>query len=258
MEPTENDKVVISDRATAIESGGLPLTAANVPLGLNDKPDPMLSQRDHALVSNWTFAQLLAQRKLVGTFSITPSTPKDKPVWRFVHTMQNVVDMHFRSLKGLFHLWRWNLHFFFEFRSNFQQVGQCLIVNHTMPQAYIRTMYPSVDDPEAGPADPLYASYKYLTQLSHRKIFMGEDVDVGETLRWDAPIEATISVDGNYDIPTASGKLPVVQYDMGEIFVIVPFEMQVAQGVNPLMTVRIWSYLTDVGMSAYTPTDNIL
>lgn len=253
MEPTENEKEVITDRATAIESGGLPISAANVPLGLNDKPDPMLSQRDHALVSNWTFAQLLAQRKLIGTFPITPSTPKDKPVWRFVHTMQNVVDLHFRSLKGLFHLWRWNLHFFFEFRSNFQQVGQCLIVNHTMPQAYIRTMYPV----EGQWADPLYGNYKYLTQLSHRKIFMGEDVDVGEVLRWDAPLEATISVDGAYELPSP-GKIPVVQYDMGEIFVIAPFEMQVAQGVNPLMTVRIWSYLSDVGMSAYTPTDNIL
>jgi len=252
MEITEQEKEVIADRAVQIQTGAIPLVGANVPLGLPEKPDPMQNQRINALVPNWTYSQLLATRKLVGTYPITTSTPPDAKIWAFRHTMQNVVDLHMRSMQNYFRIWRWNLHFDFEFRSNFQQVGQILIVNHTIPSSVERNLMTINKG-----FNKFSSSYVAMTQLPHKKIMMGEDVDDHEVLQWDAPIEGTIGLTQSYTRQGISG-VPFTQYDMGEIFVIAPFQMQVASNVNPQMTVRIWSYLTDVGMSAYSPVDKLL
>jgi len=257
MEITEQEKEVIADRAVQIQTGATPLVGANVPLGLPEKPDPMQNQRLNALVPNWTFSQLLATRKLVGVFPITTSTPTNVKIWSFRHTMQNVVDLHMRSLQNYFRIWRWNLHFDFEFRSNFQQVGQILIVNHTVPSTVERFLMSQQEPRGTTSVKSFVDSYVAMTQLSHKKIMMGEDIDDHETLQWDAPIEGTIGLTTSYTKQKKSD-VSVTQYDMGEIFVVAPFQMQVANGVNPQMTVRIWSYMTDVGMSAYSPVDNLL
>lgn len=250
MEPSELEKPVIEDRAVQIQTGAIPLEGANVQLGLLEKPDPMQNQRIHALVPNWTLSQILSTRKDIGTFTISVSTPTDKPVWSFRHTMQNVVDLHMRTLKDYFRIWRWNLHFHFEIRSNFQQVGQILIVNHTIPPRVLQNL--------VGRTFSLYGDYFLMTQLPHRKIMMGEDVDVHMTCQWDAPIEGTIGLTNIYGGRLKDGSLVSLQYDMGEIFLIAPFQMQVGQNVNPSLTVKIWSYITDLGMSAYSPYDKLV
>lgn len=246
---TEAEKSVEQDRATQLESGSIPLQGSNVLLGLSEKPDPMLSQRDHALVANWTFAQLLGTHKLVGTYTISTSTPVNQKVWSFIHTFDNVMNMHFRNVKNYFRLWRWTLNFEFEIKSVFQQVGQMLIVNHTIPAVMVRYLQGT---------NALESSYRRMTQLPHKKIMMGEDTKVYMSLKWDAPVEATFSTQNAYKNPALPKGNHVVPYDMGEIFLIAPFQMQVAQNVTPQLTVRIYSWLSDVGMSAYSPQDSML
>lgn len=183
MSITENEKPIIADRATEIESGATHLQSSNVLLGLPEKPDPMESHRTNALASNWTFAQLLGQKKLIATINFGQTWPADRKIWSFQHTMNNVVDMHFRSMTKLFKIWRWTLHFLFEFRSNFQQVGHILVVNHTMPKNYAFNILGK---------DDVWKNYRAITQLPHQKVFMGEDTDVECTLKWDAPLEGSI------------------------------------------------------------------
>lgn len=247
MSITENEKPIIADRATEIESGATHLQSSNVLLGLPEKPDPMQSCRTNALASNWTFAQLLGQKKLIATINFGQTQPADRKIWSFQHTMNNVVDLHFRSVKGLFKIWRWTLHFLFEFRSNFQQVGHILVVNHTMPANYAYNILGK---------DFVHKNYRAMTQLPHQKVFMGEDTDVECTLKWNAPIEGTIGIPGAYDMIDDKGKKVDLQpYDMGEVFVIAPFPMEVATNVYDQLTLRVWSWLSDVGMSAYSPED---
>lgn len=246
---TEMQKNIEQDRAVQLESGSIPLQGSNVLLGLQDKPDPMLDQRTHALVANWPFAQLLGTHKLVGVYTVDTSTPTDKKIWSFVHTFDNVMDLHFRTLKSYFRLWRWTLNFEFEFKSVFQQVGQLLIVNHTIPQVMMDVLQEGAS---------LTKDYGRMIQLPHRIIMMGEDTKVFMSLKWNAPVEATFATKKNYINPALPKENYLVPYDMGEIFLIAPYSMEVAQGVTPSMTVRIYSWLSDVGMSAYSPQDSLL
>lgn len=238
------EKEVIADRATELQTGGIPLQTSNVLLGLPDKPDPMLSQIDHAFPANWSLVEYLSQKKKVAVFNISTSTPEDTVLWNFRHTFPNVYNMHLRQQKDLFALWKWNLHFLFEFRSNYQQVGQILVVNHTMPQAYVKTVLPQFSK--------LSSEYYCMTQLPHQKVPMGEDVDVHAVLKWDANVECSFGA-GAYSYVKANP----VDYDMGEIFVVAPWQMQVAAGVNPSLTCVVWSWLTDLHMSGYSPSDNV-
>lgn len=245
QEPTENEKQVIADRATEIQTGAAPLVMSNASLGIPDKPDFMLRQTDHSFPANWTFTELLAQKKKVATVTINTSSPYKKPVWKFVHNFDNVLNLHFRSFKNLFHLWKWNLHFLFEFRSNYQQVGQMIIVNHTMPQGYVAQLKGTVD-----------LDYKDMVQLPHVLVPMGEDVDVTASLKWDVPVECTVATSYHYKYRNNNpDNIYVAEYDMGSIELYPWWTMQIAQGVNPSLTCVIWSWLTDVHMSSYMPTN---
>lgn len=246
---TENDKTIEQDRALQLESGDLPLQGSNVLLGLPDKPDPMINQREHALVANWTFAQLLGTHKYLGTVTVTPTTSSSVALWTFVHTFDNVITTHFRTLASYFRLWRWTLNFEFEIKSVFQHVGQIVIYNHTIPQVMLQTLQGK---------NSLFGDYRRLTQLPHKKIMMGEDVKVMMSMKWDAPVEATFSAKNGYKNPALPKSYYVSPYDMGEIGIVVPFPMEIAQGVTPNLTIRIYSWLSDVGMSAYSPQDGML
>lgn len=247
---TEAEKFAIEDRATQIQTGAVPIASENAQLSI-PKADFMLTQTDHSFPSNWSFSELLSQRKKVGTFDITSSTSSGTKIWEFRHTFGNVVDLHFRNMKTLFRIWKWNLHFLFEFRSFYQQLGQALIVNHCIPQAVLHSLFPR--------NEKLESSYSSMVQLPHRKIMLGEDVDVEATLVWNAPVEGTMFYDGVFAYPkTIIPAQQLTQYDMGSIFLTLPWPMEVAKGVQATMTVTIWSWLTDVRMSAYEPQDSIL
>lgn len=249
MEPLENEKQVIADRATQLDSGATPIVSANVALDLPYKPDPMARQLNHAFPGNWSFSELLSQKKLVTRLKIDTSTSAGYKVWNFVHTFDNVLDLHMRTMRKFFRIWRWNLHFLFEFRSNFQQVGQMLIVNHTLPQGYISTLLPY--------GEFLLERYFWLTQLPHVKVPMGSDNDVHCTLQWNAPEEGSFGTRDSYLYQNSLSQ-KTIPYDMGEIFLTVPFPMQIANNVNPNLYVTVWSWLTDLQFSGYQPEDGKL
>ena len=84
------------------------------------------------------------------------------------------------------------------------------------------------------------------------------DWDVHVGLKWVSPFKSSIMEDYYYPgtTPTADSSTALDDYDMGSMQIYAPFKMETAQGVNPDMTVRVWSYLTDVDYSGYVVDDS--
>lgn len=243
--------------STINESGAIPSVESGLPLGLPEQPDLMVSHHERAMVARFHLTSLLEQEKLVGTYEITPTTDPSTAVWEFVHTARNVLELHLRTYKTIFRLSSWKLHFKFEFRSNFQQVGQILVVQHNIPLKtlwYILGKYQDLDG-----SNKLSENYMLMTILPHTKVAMGEDVDVQATMNWNIPIEGCMSSYSGYQYDHESAENTYAQeIEMGRIFVIAPVKMQVALNVTPSMTVRIWSRLSNLRLAAYNPLDSVI
>lgn len=251
MEVTEQEIPTEVQRATEIDTGAIPLSMENVILALPQKPTENRSLGS-VMANPWSYEDLTSQAKLIGTFQVTPSTSTTEPIWTYRNTWLNVARTHFRTLNDLFIAKSWKLNFLLEFRSNFQQVGMFNIVHSNIPEALEDYLVDS----------SLYKSFAAQCQLPHRFVFMGEDIQVHLSTTWLSPFLAS-SV-GRYSqiIPDQLNSEPknnFDDYDMGAFFLYAPFPMQVATGVsNPQMTVRIYSFLSELTYAGYNPNDNIL
>nr|WAL01500.1 structural protein [Electric ant polycipivirus 2] len=248
MEPLEANQNTIQSRATEIDTGALPLPMENVLLGLPQKPE-MAIERLSVSSTPWSFSDIVSQKKLFNTITVTPDTPTDLPLYIFKNSWDNVYKNHFRSFKDFFLLKSFTLNFLFEFRSNFQQVGMFNIVYSNIPQNLISYLVGYEN----------FVSYSLQTQLPHRKVFMGEDSDVHIQLKWVSPFKSGLATERYYpDVDRSEGGYTTSDdYDMGSLYLYLPFGMNVSTGVDSTMTVRVWSYLTDVDYSGYTINDNL-
>lgn len=240
--------------ATVNESGPFSLVESGLPLGISRQPT--FGSHTSADLGNISYTQLISQEKLVGVINITTSSPPDVPLWSFINSHKHVKELHFPK-QNVFRLQSWNLHFRFEFRSNFQQVGMALIYQHNYPRDALSYC--------VGKALGGRVSTKLATQLPHLKIALGENFDAEAVMKWNLPYHAQSSdqmTGGNYAWQFGNqGKLnprQLFEPEMGSIHLAVPVQMQVSTGVTPEMTVRIWSWLTDVKLAAYQPSSDNL
>nr|WPV63629.1 MAG: hypothetical protein [Wufeng shrew polycipivirus 5] len=244
MEPLEIEQNTEKMRATEIDTGAALLSMENVMLGL---PQKLTESRSFSstVAQPWDYGELMSQRKLMATLNITPDTPTDKPLWFYTNSFQQVMSTHFRNLSDLFLVKSWTLNFLFEFRSNFQQVGLCNLVYTNLPQILQHYLLPKTS----------FDTFTMQTQMPHRLVFMGEDQEINISLKWLSPFVSAPTAKFYQIHPT-----PAINddYDMGTLFLTVPFPMEVAAGVDSTMTVRIWSHLSDVTYAGYSPTDKIL
>lgn len=279
-QPTEENKIETRSRAKEFDHGTIPMQMANVMLGLPTKPGPSFDDRSSVSSTNWTFDQLVSQRVLLTTFNVGLqdggfNTP---PMFILQNSWENIRKIHFRTLDPLFFLKSWKWHLTFQFRSNFQQVGLMAISYVNLPiDAYpyiTRKPQAALESPlsqmelgnygrsviqEAHPLDSPEAIY----QLPHTLISMGEDQDVECTFNWLSPFKAAfdyVNPDPNY--LAYNDKYPeqnVAIYDMGNVrfHVLVPMTMATGASGN-LLTVRVWSHLSDVEYAGYIPTDTLI
>lgn len=247
MEPLQEQQTTEKSRATEIDTGALPLSMDGVLFGL---PKPVVRDSDvgSAVSQPWSYGDLVSQKKLLTTLRVTTDVkPGREPIWHFRNTWRNVYETHFRNLEELFMLKSWTLNFLFEFRSNFQQVGQFNLVYTNIP----KPLQPYLVGDEFG-------SYLIQTQLPHQKIFMGEDTNTTVQLKWLSPFKSGIYFDKYLTGIPSDYSSVTDDYDMGTLYLYVPFPMQVATNVDPSMTVRIWTYLSDVDYAGYRISDTIL
>lgn len=241
--------------STINQSGAPPLEESGLPIGLPRQPDIMALHHSHIMTNKAALTTLLEQDKLIGTYPIGVGMDPGSPVWQFVHTYSNVAKLHLRSFQDTYKLASWTLHFKFEFRSNFQQVGQNLVVQHNIPTELLSYIFGTGT---LGGSD-LYKSYKIMTQLPHTKVAMGEDVDVHATMNWNIPLESAFESGFSYKWPlTESMQSRIENIEFGTIAIVPAIPMQVAKGVSPNMTVRVWSRLSNLKLGAYSPVDTIL
>ncbi|ASK12213.1 putative capsid protein [Solenopsis invicta virus 2] len=258
MEPQEQQKNEVISRAKEIDTGAVPLPMSNVILGLPYKPDPTTVDKTGVMSRPWSFADLVSQKRIVADLHIDNTT--NGKVWEFHNTWMNVLNTIFKTtgstageehLRNLFGLKSWTLNFTFQFRSNFQQVGQLIIFYTNMPRL-LKNYHSATDVTE-----DYYSSYMVQTQLPHRKIPMGEDQDVDVSLKWISPHAAAFGSDMYADGQTVYDYTSYL-YDMGTLRLHVPFPMEVATGVDSAMTVRVWAWLSDLTTGAYKPYDSVL
>lgn len=254
MDNSEDTKNVIISRAKEIDTGAIPLPMSNVLLGLPYKPDPTTSIKAGSVARSWTYADLVSQKKLIADIQIDNTS--EGTIWTFQNTWDNVLKTHFSGDDGirlLFGLKSWTISFLFEFRSNFQQVGQVCIFYSNLPKV-LETYHFDVRNQQS-----VYKDYGVITQLPHRKIPMGEDQDCVVSLKWLSPHSSSFGND-MYEWSAAEPNPDSLTpwYDMGSLRLAVPFKMQVSTGVDPTMTVRVWSWLSDFTAGAYHPQDKLL
>nr|AXA52575.1 putative capsid [Linepithema humile polycipivirus 2] len=253
MEPQEVEKPTIDTRAFTQESGGTPLSLEALPMGLPGQFDIMDQHHSNSSARQWQFSELLAQKKLIGSYSVSTDDTDGTVIYSFRHTFENVLNMHFKTLSSLFRLYSWTLHFRFEVRSNFQQVGQIIIGNHHIPRNVANLLTGNTE------TSPPYSNYYFATMLPHQKVPLGEDTDIDVKMMWDAPVSAASGTLKSYRYRVDdSTDYEYYGYDMGTVYATVGQKMQVASGVNPSATVRVWSWLTDVKMAAYDPDDSTI
>nr|UMO75645.1 MAG: putative capsid protein 1 [Polycipiviridae sp.] len=254
MDNSEDTKNIISSRAKEIDTGAIPLPMSNVILGLPYKPDPTTSIKQGSVSQSWTYADLISQKKLIADLKV--DTKSEGTIWTYQNTWDNVLKTHFSGENGirlLFGLKSWTISFMFEFRSNFQQLGQFCIFYSNLPKV-LETYHFDIKKQESA-----FKDYGIITQLPHRKIPMGEDQDCIVSLKWLSPHTSSFGNDmyqWNALEPSAEEYTP--WYDMGVLRLAVPFPMHVASGVDSTMTVRIWSWLSDFTTGAYHPQDSLL
>lgn len=256
---TEQGTPQTTSFATINESGPFSLVETGLPLGISYQPD--ISTHTSADLGNISYRDLISQEKLVDTIKITTSSLPNKKLWEFENEFPSVVKLH-APRQNVFRLLSWNLHFRFEFRSNFQQVGMALIYQHNYPPSAMSYLLDQkFDITHKTEALPM----KLATQLPHIKVAFGENLDVHAVMKWNVPHHALASdqrVDGNYAWKISNSQDYFSQnpmnVSMGSIVLSAPIQMQVAAGVTPEMTVRIWSWLTDVKFAAYQPSETTL
>jgi hypothetical protein len=250
MDNSEDTKNIISSRAKEIDTGAIPLPMSNVILGLPYKPDPTVSYKQGSAAQTWTYKDLVSQKKLIADLVV--NTNSTGVIWTFNNTWENVLNTHFSGgLRALFGLKSWTMSFMFEFRSNFQQVGQFCLFYANLPKV-LETYHFDIQKQESA-----YKDYGIMTQLPHRKIPMGEDQDCIVSLKWLSPHTSAFGTDMYaWRSDPSSDSSP--WYDMGSLRLAVPFPMQVATGVDSTMTVRVWSWLEDFTAGAYHPQDGSL
>lgn len=254
----------IETRATSIESGAISDSLGTCVMMSNLALDPMERFHGNARAAAWSFSELASQKKLVGTFKVDKSFTDGTKVFSFQHTFPNVLALHLRGMVDVFRIYSWKLHFSFSFRSNFQQVGQFILAQHHIPQTlipYLTGLSQFYSEKKAQTVQ----FYREVTQLPHKKIPMGEDIDIDTELVWNCPMGGTFATRHGYDYDSTNGgdKAQLVPfeyagYDMGSIFLIVSQQMDTATGVDDTMSVRVYSWLSDLKMGSYNPTDETL
>lgn len=277
-QPVEDQKIETTSRAKELDHGTLPLTLENVMLGLPTKPGIQFDDRSSVNATKWTYDQLVSQKQLIGTYNITTTTSSTRPVFAMRNSWKTIRDLHFRTLDSAFFFKSWKWHLTFQFRSNFQQVGMMALsyVNLPMDAAPYILGEPisfigqrpeiGTKNTDGGYRTTVLDSLETIYQLPHTLVMMGEDQDVDCCFNWLSPFKSAFSdkiynpfteIDPNIQWPVFDDPSED-DYDMGMIRLHVPVPMSLANGVNPNLTVRVWSHLTDVEYAGYVPQDSIL
>lgn len=232
-------------RAKEIDTGAIPLPMENVLLGLPVRPTTTVDTDKTAVaVKSWTWEEIVGQDRIIADLNV--DTNSSGNIFMFRNTWNNVQKSIFRNLDKLFTLKSWTINLKFEFRSNFQQVGQFVVFFSNMP--------PTLYDFHFGNTSP-FSDYATMTQLPHRKIPMGEDVNLIVQLKWLSPFKSGFA-NGFYLTDDEPGN--DAQYDMGTLYLAVPYKMECATGVVANTTVRVWASLSDVTYSGYAPLDTVI
>lgn len=239
--PNETSKNEDDSRAKQIQHGTHLITATNavakLPMKIND-----LDSKLGISAQKWSIEQFVGQKQLLATLD---ESVLAKGPWRFLHSWKNVLSF-FGTYAPLFRNWSWKTHLRFEIQSIFQEQGMDFIY-------FSNCDYPGVLQELFGvkiEVDEL--PLRSIWQLPHRKIILGENVDVEFDLDWISPYKGAFD-DNAYDKGTGLTD----NYSMGTIVYRNIEPIQVATGVAKTRNVRVWISFGEIDYSGYAPTTNI-
>nr|WPV63612.1 MAG: hypothetical protein [Wufeng shrew polycipivirus 2] len=242
---------VIKSRAKQIDTAATTLPMSNVLLGLPYKPTTVCeTDKSGVQAKSWTYQELIGQERLISDILVTTSS--NGIIWQYQNSWQNVLTNIVRNkMDMLFALKSWTLSFRFQFESVFQHVGEFVIFYSNLPQTAYSYHFNLPDK-----TNPPFENYMVQTQLPHRKIPMGEEVNCEVDLKWVSPLKSAFGVT-SFNINSLDAVIGPL-YDMGTLFLAIPWPLEIATGVTPTSSVRIWASLKDVTYSGYRPTDDVL
>lgn len=250
MEPIQTTQSSEQTRAKAISTGETPLQTSNVILGLPNKPitAPLLDN-SAVLSSPWSYSDLISQKRLVADLTI--STSSEGIVWVFRNTWLNVMQTFIKRLEPLFTMKSWTIEFELMVQSNFQQVGQAILFYTNIPEELVPYHFNLTIPADA--TDPML-NYLFQTQMPHLKIPFGENSNFKFPLDWISPFKSGFGASSF----RARNAVNAPDYDMGTLRLAIAFPMEVATGVTPELSIRIYGSLKNVTYGGYVPTDAII
>lgn len=229
-------------RAKQIQHGTHLIQATNVvaklPMKIND-----IDSKLGISAQKWSIEQYVGQKQLLASLS---NVSLEAQPYQWKHSWKNV-----RTLLGkfapLFRNWTWKTHLRFEIQSIFQEQGMDMIY-------FSNCDYPGVIRELFGSDIEVYnLPLASIWQLPHRKIILGENVDVEFDLNWISPYKGAFD-DNSYN--NGDGTLPD-DYSMGSIVYRNIEPIKVATGVAKTRNVRIWISFGNIEYSGYNPTQNL-
>lgn len=239
--PNETAKNEDDSRAKQLQHGTHLIAATNVVAKLPAKINDM-DVKLGISAQKWSIEQYVGQKQLLALLDES-SLSKQPFIWR--HTWQNVLE-YFGYLEPLFRNWSWKTHLRFEVQSIFQEQGMDMIYfSNCDNSSVLQELFGTV-------LDVGQLSLRSIWQLPHRKIILGENVDVEFDLDWISPYKGAFN-DNDY----AGSKNLINNYSMGAIVYRNIEEIQVATGVAKTRNVRIWISFSEIDYSGYGPNSNV-
>lgn len=189
----------------------------------------------------WSIEQYVGQKRLL---TVLDESTLSKEPYKWQHDWRNVFIL-FGPYAPLFRNWSWKTHLRFEIQSIFQEQGMDMIYFSNCDYKNVLTELFGQD------ISTETMGLRTIWQLPHRKIILGENVDVEFDLDWISPYKGAFN-DQAYDKNEA-----ITAYNMGSIVYRNIEPIQVAAGVAKTRNVRIWISFSEIDYSGYAPVNTI-
>lgn len=236
QEPTEQEAISDTMRATELQHGTVPVEMVNAIAKLNVKENDV-DDKSNVAAPLWSLEEYASQPQYLGTFN-SSSLP-----FTFQNSWSNVRKYFPKALNNfLFTSWTVNIRF--EVNSVFQEQGMDVVHISNAPRDALRQLLGRYGFSKG--AEEFNDSIWYLTP--HRKIMLGENSDLTVKLRWTSPFKAAF--DQNNFTEDADS-----DYFMNEVVYRNWIPIETATGVTPARSVRVWMWLSDLQYSGYIPKD---
>lgn len=260
------------------------LQISEAPTSTVDRPeDAATKQPTQSLTTiatpSWTFAQMYGQKRIFGTYNVTAD--QDGPIFSFHHCPAHIIrTFDLEHMRDIFNFYRATPKFTIEIQSAMQHVGALILTYNPLVCTVDTGFSAQLNSTWDIRTDLLNSDYfnqlmyniktdsfksrKNKILLPHQLIPLGNNSNTVYQMPWQSTRKALPIIDDwqfdprdfdpNVRIPYYQSSFSsLLFYPMGSLELSIYAPLQIATGVNPNLTVRVWVELPDLQFFGYNP-----